>query len=101
MKTYDTLVEALNDLRKRGYTIDFNLEANCLICKNPRTTLTPEEFDIKEVYRFEGMNDPSDSSILYAIESHNGLKGTLVNAYGVYADEMSDQMVAKLHTPSN
>ncbi|MCD6065153.1 MAG: hypothetical protein K0R82_3064, partial [Flavipsychrobacter sp.] len=30
MHTYDTLSEAVNDLKKRGYTADFNLEPNCI-----------------------------------------------------------------------
>jgi hypothetical protein len=43
------------------------------------------------------MTDPSDQSILYAISSHDQkLKGILVNAYGLYADSVADDMVKKL-----
>jgi hypothetical protein len=101
MRSYSTLVEALNDLKKRGYTTDFNLQSNCLYCGATQTSLDPKEFEITEVYRFEGMNDPSDSSILYAIESHHGMKGVLVNAYGLYADDMNSEMVAKLSKHTN
>jgi hypothetical protein len=100
----DTLIETLEDLQAEGYTYDFNMTAHALevhkddgIC----LTLSPEEFDIIKVYRFEGMTNPSDMSILYAIESKDGLKGTLVSSYGVYADAMSSEMIKKLDTRSS
>ncbi|NIJ51696.1 hypothetical protein [Dyadobacter arcticus] len=104
MSEPDTLVETLENLQEQGYTYDFNLTAHSLelhkddgIC----LTLSPEDFDIVQVYRFEGMTDPSDASILYAIESKDGLKGTLVSSYGVYADAMSSEMITKLDTRSS
>jgi len=100
----DTLVETLEKLKEEGFTYDFNLTAHSLevhkedgICLN----LSPEDFDIVNVYRFEGMTDPGDMSILYAIESSSGLKGTLVSSYGVYADAMSNEMIKKLDTRSS
>lgn len=96
MKSYDTLVEALNDLKKRGYTHDFNLKNDCIICAEPQISLSPDDFDIVETYRFEGETNPSDESVLYAIESKEGTKGVLVNAFGVYADPISAAMVKKL-----
>lgn len=97
MRQYETLSEGINDLVKRGYSTDFNLKENCLICHPNDLEYGPEEFEVTEVYRFEGMNNPDDSSILYAIETKDGkVKGTLVNAYGVYSDSMSAAMVAKL-----
>lgn len=38
-------------------------------------------------YRFEGDSDPADNTILYIIETSSNVKGTLVDAYGAYADE--------------
>ncbi len=44
------------------------------------------------------MTDPSDEMILYAISSPElNLKGTLVNAYGIYSDAVADEMVRKLN----
>ncbi len=83
-------------MRKRGYTLDFNLQENCLQCTSEGLELSPEDFEVVEVYRFEGMTDPADSSVLYAIESTDGLKGMLVNAYGVYANTASAELIAKL-----
>jgi hypothetical protein len=99
MKQFETLTDALQNLNERGYTYNFNLVNNCLECKELNLILYPEQFNIPEYYRFEGMTDPADSAVVYAIESDNGLKGVMVNAYGVYADSMSADMIAKLRMP--
>lgn len=97
MESYDTVVAALNGLKKRGYTTDFNIAFDKLICSETRVCLNPDEFEITEVYRFEGETNPSDEAVVYAVESKSkAMKGVLVNAYGVYADPMSDAMIKKL-----
>lgn len=97
MRTYDTLVDALNDLKQRGYTIDFNLAFDHVKCQDTGVCLLPAQFEITAYYRFEGMTNPDDSSILYVIESKDGkMKGTMISAYGVYSDAMSNEMIQKL-----
>ena len=100
MKTYDTLTEALNGLREEGFTQDYNLKSDCLHCQPDNIELHPADFDIVKTYRFEGMTNPSDESVLYAIETKNGNKGVLVDAYGPYAEAVSPEMAQKLrYTP--
>lgn len=96
MKDYNTLSEATTDLKRRGYTEDFNLKPTCLECPSLKLELHPENFTVDEFYRFEGMSNPDDNSIVYAISSAQGLKGVLVDAYGVYSDNLSEQMIRKL-----
>ena len=97
MKIYNTLVEALNDLKLRGFTIDFNIAFDKVQCGATGTTLDTADFEIVEHYRFECKNDPDDSSVLYAIAAKDAsLKGVLVNAYGVYSDAVSDELIKKL-----
>jgi hypothetical protein len=96
MKTYDTLSEAINDLVKMGYTYDFNLKPESLECSSHKLTVQPEEFKIDETYRFEGMSSAGDNSVLYAISSNNNIKGLLVDAYGVYAENITEVMRKKL-----
>lgn len=96
MYSYDTLSEALEDLAKRGYTQDFNLLESCIECTDPKKKISPDSFKIVEVYRFEGMTSTDDESILFAIETDDGLKGTMVDAYGTYAHSLSPEMIKKL-----
>lgn len=94
MFSYDTVTEAVTGLKKRGFTMDFNLEENCIVCDNDK--YDPEDFEIVEVYRFEGNSDPADEAVIYAIESKNGEKGILVSGYGISADAISSEMAKKL-----
>ena len=97
MQSYSTLSETLNELRKEGYTEDFNLQQNCLECRNGQFKVFADEFKVDKYYRFEGASNPSDAAILYAISSDtHQLKGTLVNAYGIYSDPITDEMLQKL-----
>lgn len=97
MENYDTVSNALNRLKARGYTKDFNIAFDKLICSETKECLNPHEFEITEVYRFEGESNPSDEAVVYAVESKDGkMKGAIVNAYGTYADDTSDEMIKKL-----
>lgn len=97
MYNYDTLTEAVADLEKRGYEFDFSLAADGIECKEIDINLMPEEFEIDEVYRFEGMTDPADSTVLYAISARVGnFKGVLIDAYGVYSENISPVLLDKL-----
>ena len=97
MKSYVTLSETMNELRKEGYTEDFNLQQNCLVCRNGHFKVFADEFKVDKFFRFEGESNPDDAAILYAISSDkNELKGVLVNAYGIYSEPITDEMIQKL-----
>jgi hypothetical protein len=97
MTSYSTLSEAINDLKRRGYSEDFNLKQHCIECSTKNLQLHPEDFTVDEFYRFEGMSNTDDNSILFAISSTDGVKGVLVDAYGMYAENLSEPMIKKLY----
>ncbi len=97
MRVYDNLVVALDDLKNRGYTTDFNLAFDKVKCNETGVCLSPADFEIVEHYRFEGNTNPSDSSVLYVIQSIDGkMKGSMISAYGVYSDPVDESMIRKL-----
>lgn len=94
---YVTLSETINDLKKEGYTLDFNISKERIVCHQTNTAFSPEDFEIDKVYRFEGASNPDDQAVLYAISSAKfGVKGILVNGYGISADEVTDAIISKL-----
>ncbi|MDX1476081.1 MAG: phosphoribosylpyrophosphate synthetase [Saprospiraceae bacterium] len=97
METYDNLVDAINALKRQGYTENFNLQRDCIDCRDGTLKIAPDDFHIDKYFRFEGDSNPADSSILYAISSEKfGLKGILVNSYGIYSDDIKDELLQKL-----
>ncbi len=96
MISYETLSEALNDLNKRGFTHNFNIECDSIECKDLSLKINPSDFEITEFYRFEGDSNPGDEEVVYAITSKDGIKGTLVDAYGIYSGKLTDELLGKL-----
>jgi hypothetical protein len=100
MKSYTTLSETMNELRNEGYTEDFNLQQNCIECRDGHVKVFTDEFKVDHYFRFEGASNPSDAAILYAISSESkNLKGILVNAYGMYSEPLTDKLLEKLQMP--
>lgn len=101
MKTFETLSQAITALVAAGYSNDFNLHPEWIECAPLNVKFKPEEFHVDEVHRFEGMTNPDDSSVLYAISSTSGVKGLLVDAYGAYAESISKAMLDRLTIDKN
>lgn len=98
-ESFGTLSQTINGLMKLGYDHDFNIQEECLVCHQMNKTLSPEDFQIDKVYRFEGESNPDDQSILYAISSEKfAIKGTLVDGYGISSDATTAKLVKKLRT---
>ncbi len=81
-----TLVSCCNMLEKQGYSTQFKASPSGLKSLTTDKMYTPQDVKIVNFYRFEGESNPSDNAILYAIETTDGDKGTLTDAYGPYSD---------------
>ena len=81
-----TLVSSLNSLVQQGFTEDYKVNEKGLKSIQSDRIYTPQEVKVLNFYRFEGSSDPADNSILYAIETSDGKRGTLVDAFGPYGD---------------
>ncbi len=81
-----TLASCLNKLVIDGYTEDFKASERGLLSLQHERLYEARDVNVVNFFRFEGASDPADNSILYVIETNDGLKGTLVDAYGPYSD---------------
>ena len=93
-----SLVNVENKLTKDGFTQDFNVVDGRLqtIGSDSNKSYAADEVTIVDFYRFEGESNPDDMSVLYAIEAHDGVKGTIANAYGTYADSDTDDFLKQV-----
>lgn len=72
MYHYATVEKALEELKSKGYTTDFNVEEAKILNE-------PNLFGIVEIYRYEGMSNPDDEATVYGIENFNsGERGVFV-----------------------
>ena len=99
MNNYDTVVEAINDLIKRGYTIDLNIAFDRKLCVYDNLCLDPKEFEIIETYRFEGNSNPDDEDVVYAMASKDkSKKGIFTGAFGIYANSIAAERIHDMTT---
>ncbi len=93
-KDMKTLVSCLNNLVRDGFEEHFKVTDKGLKALRTEKYYEPTDVKIQNFYRFEGDSDPADNSILYAIETADGLKGTLVDAFGPYSDSKVTKFMA-------
>lgn len=93
---YTSEKDAIADLRRRGYAADFEIRDDTLRDVVSGRRFRPEELAIVEHHRFEGASDPEDMSVVYAIESSDGLRGIVVDAFGAYANPRLADLLEKV-----
>lgn len=96
---YATVLKAIEQLREKGFTEDFNLHENCLVCNTDK--FQAEEFEISHIYYYEGDSNPGDEATVYGIESKSGIKGILVTGDEQDTDPMSKSIIDKLLVSRN
>lgn len=91
-----TLAFCLNKVVSEGYSENFKVTEEGLLSLETEKLYHPDEIQIVNFFRFEGASDPSDSAILYVMETIDGAKGTLTDAYGMYADPDIDKFIKEV-----
>ena len=92
------MVQASNALAERGFEAQFQINEQGRLCCAGEVdkTYAPEEMKVVEYHRFEGESAPEDMSVIYALETTDGTKGTLIDAYGTYASAESADFIKRL-----
>jgi len=91
---YDNLVEATADLTKKGFKESFKFtDDNKMMCLGNEKAYEPKEMKIIHSHRFEGMTNPADMSIIFAVECKDGVKGMIISGYGTYANESFEKFM--------
>jgi hypothetical protein len=85
----NTLVSVMEELNKRGYNEEFRMTKEGFADTTGKV-YQPDQLKIIKIYRFEGDSNPSDSSVLYILESNDGIIGYSLDAFGMYEDNGED-----------
>lgn len=93
-----TLSSVHTKMMQEGYTHNFKVTGQGLQLEGAEKTYSPEEVEVVNFYRFEGESDPGDNAILYVIRTSDGTQGTLIDAYGMYADEKTNAFMQQVES---
>ena len=88
-----TLTNAIDALIAEGFTEHFAVEGGQLRGLESEQLFNQNDVVIRRFVRFEGISDPDDMAIVYAIETCTGLRGTLTDAFGVYSNPVISAFV--------
>jgi hypothetical protein len=85
----NTLSQILNKFSVKGYDNEFRWTPEGFTFNDK--AYQPDDLTIVKTYRFEGVSNPSDMSILYLIKANDGLMGYSLDAYGVYSNHDDEE----------
>ncbi len=89
MYHYATVSKALEELKEKGFTVDFNIQETKIINN-------PNDFEIVHIYRYEGESDPGDEATVFGIKSTAGEKGVYVAGLSATADNSAAMVLNDL-----
>lgn len=98
MPFMQSLATCLNKMVAEGYTEHFAITEQGLESLHKHSNYKPDQIQVVNFFRFEGQSDPDDNAILYVIETNDGTKGTLIDAYGVYTDPNVSKFMKDVET---
>ncbi len=91
-----TLSDCITKAVKEGYAENFKISSKGLTTEIEDIFYQPEQVAISNFYRFEGYSDPQDNAILYVIQTEDGKKGLIIDAYGAYSNEKISQFIRQV-----
>ena len=83
-----SMIFFLGKIVKDGYIESFKATSGGLESANTHKLYTPDQVKVVNFFRFEGFSNPNDNAIMYVIETSDGVKGTLIDSFGGYADKL-------------
>jgi hypothetical protein len=93
---YNTLSEAVEKLKQRGFSHNFRINEQGELIETGKSSYEPSDIKLIEFHRFEGTSDPADMSIVYALETKTGERGTVVDSFGVDGSETISTFMNKV-----
>ena len=93
---YKDLADATESLKEKGFDHTFELGDDCITCKELDVSYSTDDLTIIESHTFDQGTDPGSESTLYAIESDDDVKGTLIISYGMYVNPEKATLIDRL-----
>lgn len=79
---YSNLRQATEHLTKIGYAGKFRFDNQVMRELRSSQIYMPSDLSIIEYHRFKGIANPGNTTVIFALESKGGIKGTLILKQG-------------------
>jgi hypothetical protein len=91
-----SMTERVNSLVKDGYIETFQPSSGGMKALSDDSFYSVNDIEIINFYRFEGQSDPADNAVVYVVETQNGKKGLIIDAYGMSADPAISEFIVQV-----
>lgn len=95
------MISKIEVLQEKGFTEEFQITPEGLKALGNGKIYGPKDLCILEHFRFEGITNPDDMAILYVMETNDGVKGTIIDAYGLYSDNELEDFLKEVEDKNN
>ena len=93
----DTLSDAIRRLQADGYTGNWFANADHVLeCSENGEVVDAGDVAIDHILRFEGQSDPGDMSILFALRTPSGARGTYSAPFGSDTPPEDADVIARM-----
>jgi hypothetical protein len=96
----ETMTQAVARLERRGFTVGLRATLDGCLRVGDEDARPADEFVVEEVVRFEGVSDPGDEAVLFALRTReDDVRGTFVATYGPRTDPACAAVIERLPNP--
>lgn len=96
-----SLVFCLGKVMEDGYTAHFSVTDNGVMETDTKKLYPADQVKVITFFRFEGRDHPGEKAVLYVLETIDGIKGTLVDAFEKFADSLSNKFIPCIQKPAH
>lgn len=94
MAHVETVARVVDRLSQEGYPEQFRAEVDGLRAVHG-ATYSPDDVVVEKMARFEGVSDPDDECVVFAVRAPDGTKGTFTVTYGPEEEDAIEQEVLR------
>lgn len=98
MRTVNSMAEAVQDLRSRGFINTFNIQDGGIYCLDLDQQIPAENLTIVEQIHLEGKEaDDANTHEIFAVETQDHVMGIMLDTYAQYNAAEFAALFSKVH----
>lgn len=86
----ETIGAVVDRLTHEGYEAQFRGEKEGLRLLHGGAVYDPDELTVEQMARFEGVSDPGEEAVVFALRTPEGVKGTWTVTYGPHGNDIEE-----------
>lgn len=95
MPTYQTLSDAIADMRARGFVNTFTIQQQQIYCSELSTSIPPEQLTLLERHHVQAPTTTAGQREVYGFRTSDNHLGIMTDAYAEFAPDEFNAMLGR------